>query len=126
MTMGERIHELRVQHKMSMDELGKYLGVGKTAIHKYEKGMVENLPRSTIQKMATLFGVSPSYLMCFDEWDENSEALSDEVKLIERIQIKWGKDVVSIIQNYCELNEEGQRILCVTSETLCELNKYKK
>lgn len=111
---------------MSMEELGKYLGVGKSAILKYEKGEVENLPRSTIEKMAILFGVSPSYLMCFDEWDKNAEILSDEVMLIERIQAKWGKDVVCIIQNFCELNNSGQETLRNIAESLTELNKYKK
>jgi transcriptional regulator with XRE-family HTH domain len=126
MTMGNRIRTLRIQHKMSMEELGSRLGVGKTAIFKYEKGEVENLPRSTIEKMAILFGVSPSYLMCFDEWDENSEALSDEVKLIERIQAKWGKEMVCIIQSYCELNEAGQKTMLNISESLTELRKYQK
>lgn len=126
MTMGERIRTLRKQHNMSMEELGSRLGVGKSAILKYEKGQVENLPRSTIQKMATLFGVSPSYLMCFDEWDENSEALSDEVMLIERIQAKWGKDVVHLIQNYCELDEKGQRGILQMSELLLKVDDYKR
>lgn len=126
MTMGERIRDLRIQHNMSMDELGKRLGVGRSAIFKYEKGEVENLPRSTIQKMAVLFGVSPAYLMCFDEWEKNSEVLSDEVMLIERIQAKWGKDMLCIIQNYCELNVDGQKTLQTISESLCELSKFKK
>ena len=125
MTMGERICELRTAHNMSMEELGKYLGVGRSAIFKYEKGQVENLPRSTIEKMAILFGVSPSYIMCFDEWDKNSQALSDEVMLIERIQAKWGKDMISIMQNFCELNEAGQKTLVTISESLTELKKYK-
>lgn len=126
MTMGERIRILRKQHRMSMEELGSKIGVGKSAILKYEKGQVENLPRSTIEKMAILFGVSPSYLMCFDQWDENSEALSDEVKLIERIQAKWGKGMVYVMQHYSELNEDGQQVLQNISESLCVLDKYKK
>lgn len=126
MTMGERIRTLRIQHNMSMEELGKILGVGKTAIFKYEKSEVENLPRSTIEKMATIFGVSPAYLMCFDEWDQNSEALSDEVQLIERIQTKWGKDMVFIMQHYSELNEAGKETLRNIAESLGVLDKYQK
>lgn len=126
MTMGQRIRMLRKEHKMSMEELGISLGVGKSAILKYENGQVENLPRSTIEKMAVIFGVSPAYLMCFDDWEENSEALSDEVMLIERIQAKWGKDIISIIQNYTELNEDGQRVLLNIAESLTELNKYRR
>ena len=126
MTMGERIRTLRKQHRMSMEELGSKIGVGKSAILKYEKGQVENLPRSTIEKMATLFGVSPAYLMCFDEWDQNSEALSDEVQLIERIQTKWGKDMVFIMQHYSELNEAGKETLRNIAESLGVLDKYQK
>jgi transcriptional regulator with XRE-family HTH domain len=126
MTMGQRIRDLRKEHKMTQDELGKHLGVGRSAILKYEKGEVENLPRSSIEKMALLFGVSPSYLMCFDQWEENEQMLSDEVILIERIQAKWGKEMVCIMQNFCELNNAGQETLRNISESLCELRKYQK
>lgn len=126
MTMGERIRTLRIQHKMSMEELGSKIGVGRSAILKYEKGEVENLPRSTIEKMSVIFGVSPAYLMCFDEWDQNSEHLSDEVKLIERIQAKWGKDMVSIMHLCSEMNEDGQKALIDVAEGLSALIKYQK
>jgi repressor LexA len=111
---------------MTQEELGSKIGVGKTAIVKYEKGQVENLPRSTIEKMATLFGVSPSYLMCFDDWDKNEEILSDEVKLIERIQTKWGKNMVAMMQHFSELNEDGQKALLDVAESLNLLDKFQK
>lgn len=126
MTMGERIRRLRKQHRMSMEELGSKIGVGKSAILKYEKGEVENLPRSTIEKLAIIFGVSPSYLMCFDQWDENSEHLSDEVVLIERIQTKWGKNMVAMMQHFSELNEDGQKALLDVAESLNLLDKFQK
>jgi transcriptional regulator with XRE-family HTH domain len=124
--MGERIYALRKKNDMTQSDLAKQLGVGRSAVLKYEKGEVENLPRSTIEKMAIIFGVSPAYIMCFDQWDENSAALSDEVKLIERIQVKWGKGMVSIIQNYCELNDAGKDTLFNIAESLTEISKYKK
>lgn len=126
MTMGERIYMLRKKNDMTQSDLAKRLGVGRSAVLKYEKGEVENLPRSTIEKMAVIFGVSPAYIMCFDEWDKNSAALSDEINLIERIQVKWGKEILGIIQNYCELNEAGKSTLLNISESLTELSKYKK
>lgn len=126
MTMGERIHILRKKNNMTQSDLAKRLGVGRSAVLKYEKGEVENLPRATIEKMAMLFGVSPSYIMCFDEWDQNSEVLSDEVKLIERIQVKWGKDMVLLMRHYSELNEDGRKTILNICENLCELRKYKK
>lgn len=124
MTMGERILMLRKQRNMTQGELAKRLGVGRTTILKYENGDIENLPRSTISKMATIFGVTPSYLMCFDQWDE--ETLSDDVALIERIQARWGKRVVQLLSNYMELNDAGRETLLTISESLTILPKYDK
>ena len=110
---------------MSMMDLAKHLGVGKTAIHKYEKGQVENLPKATIEKMAVLFGVSPAYIMCFDQWD-NEEQLSDEVTLIERIQAKWGKDAVTLLGSFVQLNDEGKKAILNMMDDFSSIPKYQK
>ena len=66
-TMGERIRSLRKQKGLTLEELGAYIGVQKSAVGKYEKGAVENIKRSSIEKMSILFNVSPSYLMGLEE-----------------------------------------------------------
>ena len=124
-TMGERIHYLRKKSKMTQEDLAKVLGIGRSAILKYEKGHVENLPKATIEKMATVFGVSPSYIMCFDQWD-NEEQLSDEVALIERIQAKWGKDAVELLHLFTEMNGDGKSALLEMAENFSCLPKYQK
>ena len=67
MDMGKRIKQLRQEKGLTQEELGKYIGVKKAAIMKYEKGNVQNMKRSSIETLSNLFGVSPSYLMCLDE-----------------------------------------------------------
>lgn len=126
MTMGERIRMLRKEHNMTQAELARRLNVGRSAVLKYEKGEVENLPKATIEKMAVLFGVSPAYIMCFDQWDENSQALSDEVALLERIQAKWGKDTVVLLDNFMQLNDEGKKSILNMIEDFAALPKYQK
>lgn len=37
MDMGERIKQLRIANGLTQEELGKYIGVQKAAIRKYEK-----------------------------------------------------------------------------------------
>lgn len=73
MTMAETIRMLRTQRGVTQEELGNIIGVQKSAIRKYESGLVENIPRSSIKKMADFFGVSPSYLMGWDEPKESPE-----------------------------------------------------
>lgn len=67
MCMGERIKELRLKAGLTQEELGKKIGVQKAAIQKYESGAVKNLKRTTIQILADIFNVTPSYLIGLDE-----------------------------------------------------------
>lgn len=67
MDMGKRLKELRLKKGVTQEEVGKVINVTKPTIMKYEKGLVENLKRSSIEKLAKYFEVAPSYLMCLDE-----------------------------------------------------------
>src|SRR5699024_7311803 len=91
MTMGERIKTLRIQQGMTQEELGRKVGVQKSAIYKYETGLVVNLKRSTIEKLAQVLGVKPTYLMRMSE-DEEEIPLGfsplpqlDQVPLVGRV-----------------------------------------
>lgn len=65
--MGKRIRELRMDAGLTQEQLGDMVGLQKSAIAKYENGKTENMKRSVIQKMAEVLGVSPSYLMGFED-----------------------------------------------------------
>ena len=67
MAKGERIKALREQFQMTQDELAEKLGTTKQTIYKYETGVVTNIPSDKIEEMAALFGVTPSYLMGWDD-----------------------------------------------------------
>lgn len=67
MTIGERIRKLRTEKGMTQDELGEKIGVQKQTVYKYETGLVVNLKRDVISKLANALGVAPSYLMGFSE-----------------------------------------------------------
>ena len=81
MCMAKRIRELRIQKGLTQEELAIKLGLQKSAIAKYENGRVENIKRSTIEKMAEILGVSPSYLM---GWEDK---LSTDVKRNKGVKI---------------------------------------
>ena len=71
MDTGKLIKELRIKHNMTQEELGEKLGVQKSAIAKYENGRVENLKRSTIQKLSEIFNVSPLKFLGLNENDNS-------------------------------------------------------
>lgn len=67
MDMGNRIKELRIAAGLTQTELGDQLGIGSSAVAKYEKGRVKNIKQSTIAKMADIFGCTPSHVMALDD-----------------------------------------------------------
>lgn len=67
MTTGERIRQLRIEHQMTQEELGTKVGVQKAAIYKYENGLVVNLKRSTLEKLAIVLETTPTYLMGLED-----------------------------------------------------------
>ena len=67
MDIGKRIKELRQQRGLTLEQVGNVIGVGKSTVLKYEKGETKNMKRSHIQKLATFFGVSPTYLMGMED-----------------------------------------------------------
>lgn len=74
--MGDRLKRLRTEHHLTQEDVGKILGVQKAAINKYEKGNVENIKRSSIIKLARLYDVRPSYILCFDEDNKTDDTIS--------------------------------------------------
>lgn len=61
--MGDLIKKLRHEKNMTLEELGDKVGVGKSTVRKWENGMIANMKRDKIVKVAKALDVSPAYLM---------------------------------------------------------------
>jgi transcriptional regulator with XRE-family HTH domain len=102
MTLGEKIRKRRIELNMTMDDLGNAIGVQRSAINKYEKGMITDLKRSTIHALATALQVSPLYLLDDDNGDEERlEALHRNPQLgllFDRSRKMSSEDVEFMLQ----------------------------
>ena len=78
MTTGEKIRNRRLELKMTMEDLGRAVGVQRSAINKYEKGLVD-ITSSKLSAIANALGVSPVSLLS-DEDDDTPR--SQESKII--------------------------------------------
>jgi len=67
MTIGERIHHLRKREHLTMEELAEKIGVQKSAIHKYESGIVDNIPLKRLRLLAEALNTTPEYLLIGDK-----------------------------------------------------------
>lgn len=86
MDIGQKIHQLRVERGMTLEELGNKVGVGKSTIRKWEIGMIENMKRDKIAKLAEALEVSPGYLLGWDvEKIDEVENMYKESRQMERM-----------------------------------------
>lgn len=67
MNVGEKIKYQRKRFGYTQSELGNLVGVKKSAVAKWEKGLVKNLKRTTIARLAEIFEVKPSYFVIDDD-----------------------------------------------------------
>ena len=58
-TLGEKIKTARLAKGYTQEELGKLIGVQKSAIAKYEKGRVTNIRRSVWAKLCEVLDMQP-------------------------------------------------------------------
>lgn len=79
MEMGEKIYNLRKAKGLTLEELGNLVGVGKSTVRKWEKGMIANMKRDKISKLASALNVSPAYLMGWemDDGDIGNALVAD-------------------------------------------------
>lgn len=59
----ERLRKLRVERNMTQEEIGDYIGVGRTTVVNYEQGRIRPTLENVV-RLAKLFHVSCDYLMC--------------------------------------------------------------
>lgn len=64
---GSRLKEIRKAKRMTLEELADAIGTSKQTIHRYENGIISNIPHEKIEGLAEALGCSPAELMGWDE-----------------------------------------------------------
>lgn len=116
---GTKIKYLRTLAGISQEELGRRVGVQRAAINKYEKGSVTNIPIATIEKIAAVFDVSPTFIVSWN--GEQSNPLSTEVKIIQGVKKFYGIGAVELLESYTMLSKEGKKRLCEYADDMTKI-----
>jgi len=109
MNIGEKIKSARLAKGYTQEELGKLIGVQKSAVAKYEKGRVVNIKRSVLAKIAQVLEIPPVELVSDIEEKpvETANKLADwylglEYKEDESVEF------LTMIDEYKQLDESKQ------------------
>lgn len=105
MDIGAKIKAARLAKGMTQEELGKALGVQKSAIAKYESGRVVNIKRSTLKKISDILGLRPAELIFEanrEEIQKNNDIITDAV-----VKMRTDEDFLSVVE--CLMGLDGEK-----------------
>ena len=102
-TKGRNILEARKNAGLTMEELGKMVGVSRATIKRYERGEIANIPDDKIEKIAKATKVSEAFLMGWDTLKKENAAFHARILKDAELQ--------EIIKNYLYLSNEDKEII---------------
>ena len=82
--IGDNIRALRKSQRMTLEELAAAIGTSKQNVHRYERGVITNIPSDKIVAIAEALGTSPAALM---GWGTVSDSFA-EIDGISRVTVK--------------------------------------
>ena len=115
MTIGEFIERRRKELGITLDEIGKVTGVGKSTVKKWETGLISNMGRDKISNLSKILKVSPAVFI--NDSIDYDEAVSIKpsgfkgVKIPVLGYVRAGIPISAVeeILDYEEISEEMSR-----------------
>lgn len=99
--MNEIIKKKRLEKNMSLEDVGKLVGVGKSTVRKWENGMIENMGRDKIVALSKALDISPIDILGMSEKDLPKSS-------IETIYNQLEKPRQTKVYNFAEQQLEEQ------------------
>ena len=112
------LKERRKYLRLTLEQVGDFVGVGKSTVRKWENGMINNIGSDKIQKYAQILQISPLDII-------NKEIVSKEDKDLQ-------KDLEKLIQQLdnglyskdtAEYDEETRQLLIASLEQAARIAK---
>ena len=104
LTIGERLKDLRVERKLTLEQLANEVGISKSALGKYESDNGKDISPYSISLLADYYGVSADYLMGRTETKNHPNTALHELHLSD--------DAIDVLKN----GQFNHRLL---SEVIC-------
>ena len=99
--MARRIKELRLARNMTLEDVAKIVGVGKSTVRKWETGMIENMRRDKIAALAKALGTTPVALMGWEEEQKKNDIQADII-----LKMRSDNTFMSVVEKLYTLDHD--------------------
>jgi len=97
--IGNLIKERRLELKLTLEEVGEAVGVGKSTVRKWETGLIKNMKRDKIALLAKSLDISPALLVPSADEDALSPNETRLVTLYRGADDRAQRDAVRILED---------------------------
>lgn len=117
MNLGQFIKERRKEIGLTLEQLGKKVGVSKMTISRWESGEIKNMKSDKLEKLANALGIP--VIALFDGWDENGNKIESEQVTPQEFK----QEVTSLLNKTINLSEQQKQYLLNTLDLLLSSDK---
>lgn len=140
MGLKENLKSRRLELKLTLDDVASKIGIGRSTLHKYENGIISNIPFDKLEKIAVVLNTTPDCLIGWksvdiheiEDYSLNSfyESLGYFYKPSQETEYYWliNKDLVHrkrVLMSYDELKQLKSDILSYLNFKVDEIEKVK-
>ena len=101
---SSKLKELRKSKGLTLDELAELVGTSKQTIHRYENGIITNVPPEKVESLANALGTTPGELM---GWDTEPIAVPENIIPMSVKQLPVLGDIACGMPIYAEERHEA-------------------
>ena len=93
LTIQERLKDLRVEHKLTLEQLAEKTGISSSALGNYENKEDKDISHTSLVKLAKFYGVTTDYLLGLTETKNHSGTNLEDLHLSDEMVelLKSGK-----------------------------------
>ena len=123
MDIGKLIHDRRIELKLTLEDVGNYVGVSKSTVKKWEDGFISNMKRDKIGQLAKILRLNPVSLITGDELtvESNIQSLDQSkvynIPVFESVSAGFGAYASDYIVDYMPIYvsnpADAKDMLCI-------------
>lgn len=123
----DHLKKLRLQHNLTQQDVADILGVTKSTISKYEKGL-RSINQAHIASLSKLYGVTRSYILWGADYidSDTSQSMDIPVEDISEEKRAWLVCIERLSALESQLNEDGLKKLAERAKELLEIPRYRR
>lgn len=118
MNLGNLLRQKRKEKGLTLEQVGKIIGVSKNTVSKYERNMIANIGRSKVIALSKLLDIPT---VTFIEAIDELETKNIEVEQISAQDFK--QEVSALLNKTTNLSEQEKTLLMQTLNVICSDEK---